>query len=117
LGQRAANLDAIFMHRVSRYVRKDGTVSYEGKFFEVPFELAGQTVQLVVDPHAETVVGVENSEGESLGLATMLDTVANTQRTRRKSQPVDADVIQPPRTGPNMIETALVQYHGKKKGD
>ncbi len=115
LGQRAANLDAIFMHRVSRFVRKDGTVSYEGKFFEVPFELAGQTVQLVVDPHTETVVGVENSAGESLGQATMLDAMGNMQRVRRKPQPADdTATTHSHRTGPNMIETALVQYHGKK---
>ena len=115
LGQRAVNLDAIFMHRVSRFVRKDGTVSYEGKFFEVPFELAGQTVQLVVDPHTETVVGVENSAGESLGQATMLDAMGNMQRVRRKPQPADdTATTHSHRTGPNMIETALVQYHGKK---
>jgi transposase InsO family protein len=114
LGQRAANIDAIFMHRVSRFVRKDGTVSYEGKFFEVPYELAGQTVQLVVDPHTETVVGVENSAGELLGFATLLDAVGNMRRVRRKPQPTDADATHTHRTGPNMIETALVQYHGKK---
>jgi putative transposase len=115
LGQRAANLDAIFLHRVSRFVRKDGTVSYEGKFFEVPYELAGQTVQLVVDPHTETVVGVENSAGESLGPATLLDALGNLHRVRRKPQAADVDAItNTHRTGPNMIETALVKYHGKK---
>ena len=114
LGLRAAKLDAIFLHRVARFVRKDGTVSYEGKRFEVPFELSGQTVQLVVDPHTETVVGVENSAGESLGLATLLDAVANTQRTRRKPQPADPAAPLTHRTGPNMIEAALVQYHSKK---
>lgn len=115
LGQRAANIDAIFLHRVSRFVRKDGTVSYEGKFFEVPFELAGQTVQLVVDPHAETVVGVENQAGESLGQATLLDALGNMHRVRRKPQAADADATtNAGRTGPNMIETALAKYHGKK---
>ncbi|MEX8504050.1 DDE-type integrase/transposase/recombinase [Leptothrix ochracea] len=114
LGQRATHIDAIFLHRVSRFVRKDGTVSYEGNFFEVPYELAGQTVQLVVDPHAGTVAGVENQAGESLGLATMLDAVGNMQRVRRKPQTADADAIYTPRIGPNMIETALVKYHGKK---
>ena len=34
LGQRAAQLDAIFHHRISRFVRKDGTVSYQGNRFE-----------------------------------------------------------------------------------
>lgn len=116
LGQRAANIDAIFLHRVARFVRKDGTVSYEGKFFEVPYELAGQTVQLVVDPHAGTVVGVENKTGDSLGLATLLDALGNMHRTRRKPQAADADATtNAHRTGPNMIETALAKYHGKKE--
>jgi transposase InsO family protein len=115
LGQRAAHIDAIFLHRVSRFVRKDGTVSYEGKFFEVPYELAGQTVQLVVDPHAGTVVGVENSAGESLGSATLLDALGNLHRARRKPLATEANATtNANRTGPNMIETALAKYHGKK---
>ena len=40
LGLLAAKLDALFHHRISRRVRKDGTVSYQGKRFEVPFELS-----------------------------------------------------------------------------
>jgi transposase InsO family protein len=116
LGQRAAVIDAIFLHRVSRFVRKDGTVSYEGKFFEVPYELAGQTVQLVVDPHAGTVVGAENQAGESLGSATLLDALGNRHRVRRKPSATDADATtHADRTGPNMIETALGKYHGKKE--
>lgn len=42
LGALAAQLDALFRDRVSRGVRKDGTVSYQGVRFEVPFELSGQ---------------------------------------------------------------------------
>ena len=117
LGQRAVNIDAIFLHRISRFVRKDGTVSYEGKFFEVPYELAGQTVQLVVDPHAGTVVGVENQAGESLGSATLLDALGNLHRVRRKPQAADGVATTNDHcTGPNMIEIALVKYHGKKGG-
>jgi hypothetical protein len=61
LGLLAAKLDALFHHRVSRRVRKDGTVSYQGKRFEVPFELSGKTVCLVVDPHTEIVVASRTS--------------------------------------------------------
>ena len=35
LGARAARLDALFYHRLTRKVRKDGTVSYQGARFEV----------------------------------------------------------------------------------
>lgn len=38
-------------------MRKDGTVSYEGRFFEVPYELVGKMVQITVDPHGKRVSG------------------------------------------------------------
>jgi hypothetical protein len=114
LGPRAAQLDALFHHRISRFVRKDGTVSYLGARFEVPYELAGKTIQLVVDPHAGSVVGVENEAGESIGSATPLDAAANIRRVRRKPDP-EPEVRQAAvRVGPNLVELAYAQYHGKK---
>ena len=109
-----SGLDALFHHRVPRFVRKDGTVSYLGERFEVPYELSGKTVRLVVDAHAARVVGVEDDSGKSLGEATPLDAVANIKRTRRKPEPV-ADMSA--RNGPNLVEIAHARYHGTKKGD
>lgn len=119
LGQRAAQLDALFHHRVGRFVRKDGTVSYLGARFEVPYELAGKTVQLVVDPHAASVVGVEDETGAAIGNATPLDAAANIKRVRRKPDPEPAarhaDVGAGPTPGaPNLVELAYAQYHDKK---
>jgi len=114
LGPRAAQLDALFHHRINRFVRKDGTVSYNGIHFEVPFELAGKNIRLVVDPHAGTVLGVENESGEHIGSATALDTLANIKRVRRKPAPVsDTPSAQPPAT--NLVELAYQQYHGIKE--
>jgi hypothetical protein len=108
-------LDALVLHRVSRLVRKDGTVSYQGVRFEVPFELSGKTVRLVVDPHTEVVVGVENEKGESIGLATPLDALANLDRRRRKPDPAAPAAPSAPSTnpsaGPNLVELAYQQYH------
>ena len=112
LGPLAPQLDAMFLHRVSRLVRKDGTVSFQGDRFEVPFELSGKTVRLVVDPHAGTVAGVENEKGEAVGQATPLDALANLNRTRRKPNPVVAPVVG---SGPNGVELAYRQYHGIKE--
>ena len=56
-------LDALFQHRVARLVRKDGTVSYLGQRFELPCELSGKTVRLVVDPHAQRVVAAQLEGG------------------------------------------------------
>ena len=113
LGAHAAQLDALFLHRIKRLVRKDGTVSYLGQRFEVPYELAGHTVQLVVDPHAARVVGVENVAGDALGMATPLDAIANLHRVRRK--PAPAVTTETVRSGPNLVELAYQQYHGVKE--
>ena len=121
LGAKAVQLDALFYHRVTRFVRKDGTVSYLAQRFEVPYELSGKTVRLVVDPHAQRVVGVEDQAGVSLGQATVLDVLANVHRTRRKPQaPVKlagatALTDMSARTGPNLVELAHTQYHGEKR--
>src|SRR5450830_1509279 len=111
LGAKAAQLDALFLHRIARFVRKDATVSYLNQRFEVPYELSGKTVRLVVDPHAARVVGVEDGAGVSLGAATPLDMLANMNRTRRKPEPV-ADPAFTVRNGPNLVELAHAQYHG-----
>lgn len=105
LGPFASRLDELFLHRHERLVRKDGTVSYEGVRFEVPFELTGKTVRLVVDPHTREVLGVESDTGESLGKATPLDLLANSRRKRRS--PADGDVAVRSRTGANLVEMAL----------
>ena len=112
LGTFASRLDELFLHRHERLVRKDGTVSYEGERFEVPFELSGKTVCLVVDPHSEVVVGVEDENGESIGLATPLDALANLNRQRRKPDPVEAGTTE--RSGPNLIELVHQQYYDQQ---
>lgn len=112
LGQFAPQLDALFHHRIERRVRKDGTVSYRNERFEVPYELSGKTVRLVVDPHAGVVVGVEDDKGASLGPATKLDLIANASRVRRK--PAGQTTQEGPRSGPNLVELAHQKYHGAK---
>jgi transposase InsO family protein len=105
LGALAAKLDALFQHRHARSVRKDGTVSYQGQWFEVPYELAGQRVVLVVDPHRNAVLGVENEAGEALGQATPLDVQANCTRKRRRATPAELTHHQP--SADNAVELAL----------
>jgi transposase InsO family protein len=109
LGTKAGQLDALFHHRIKRFVRKDGTVSYLGHRFEVPYELSGQTIKLVVDPHAQRVVGVEDEAGVWLGEATPLDAIANIKRKRRKPDTITDIVV---RNGPNLVEIAHAKYHG-----
>jgi putative transposase len=117
LGLLAAKLDAIFQHRIQRLVRKDGTVSYEGRFFEVPYELTGKTVWLVVDPHTHTAVDVEDEAGACLGAVTPLDALANRHRLRRKPTVVTEDATESmqPRanpTGPTLVDLAYARHYG-----
>ena len=111
LGQKASQLDAIFYHRVQRKVRKDGTVSYLGQDFEVPYELSGKSVCLIVDPHVQQVVGVEDEGGNSLGIATPLDALANCHRRRRKPEETNTQTATPPAAGPNLVELAYQQHY------
>jgi hypothetical protein len=107
LGPFASRLDELFLHRYERLVRKDCTVSYLGERFEVPYELIGKTVHLVVDPHKQKVIGVESENGESLGKATLLDPLANCRRKRRSAVPGDTNTRS--RTGANLVEMVLAQ--------
>jgi putative transposase len=84
LGVKAALIDELFYHRYSRIVRKDGTVSWEGKIFEVNFELVGEKIELVVDPQNKVTIRVESSSGKDLGPATPLDRKANLYRKRQR---------------------------------
>jgi transposase InsO family protein len=112
LGALGARLDAIFHHRLTRTVRKDGTVSYQGERFEVPYELSGRAVVLVVDPHLGRVLGVEDQEGNPLGEATPLDRVANVHRRRHKPGPATSATHSATPDGLNAVELAYRQYHG-----
>jgi len=110
LGQRAEQLDELFYHRLARQVRKDGTVSYQGQRFEVPYELAGQKLQLVVDPHSGQAISLEDSAGHALGCVVPLDVIANNHRQRHKPA-VQADRPRVQTLGPNLVEMAYRQYH------
>jgi putative transposase len=109
LGERAARLDALFYHRLTRKVRKDGTVSYQGARFEVPYALSGRCVRLVVNPHSGQVVGVEDDDGHPLGAATPLDALANVHRRRRQPQP---PAEPSPKDADNEVELAYRDYYG-----
>ena len=84
LGEMANHLDEYFYHRIKRKIKKDSTLSYEGKLYEVPFELTGETVYLVVDAPTSTAKYVESLEHKWLGPVHPLDKQANNTRTRRR---------------------------------
>jgi len=87
LGHYAYRIDDIFYHRIKRTVKKDGTISWEGKRFEVPYELAGEKIQLVICPHTETAIKVESLQGDYLGAVSPLDKQGNCHRKRQRPTP------------------------------
>ena len=94
LGAQASFIDDIFYHRMERLVRKDGTVAWQGQLFEVPYELCGQTVYLVFDPHAQKAIRVESNTGEALGPVTLSTPrpifIENGNVPKVKSHPISA---------------------------
>lgn len=84
LGFKADRLDDIFYHRVERTIHKDGTVSWAGKKFEVPYERCGEKVNLVVDPHTQTALRIESCLGDDYGPVAPLDPRGNCHRKRQR---------------------------------
>jgi len=113
LGILAEKLDTLFLHRHSRKVRKDGTVSFNSQCFEVPYELTGKTIVVVVDPHTEQPLSIESKSGESLGEMTPLDAVANNHRRRCRPDPENTTPVTAPTD--STVELAYEQFNNTLK--
>lgn len=80
----ANHLDDIFCHSHIRTVRKDATVHWEGKCFEVHHQLVGNKVNLITDPHTQIVLRVESEFGDNCGPAHLIDRIKNNHRKRQR---------------------------------
>jgi len=110
LGNSAKDIDDYFYHRIKRLVKKDGTVTWEGMIFEVPYELVGEKVQLVVDPHSKTAVKVESLEGKYLGATHPLDKQSNCHRQRQRPT-IASTTTTAPLKKESVVEMALTTYN------
>lgn len=108
LGTKAHQIDDIFYHRIKRTVKKDGTLTWEGMKFEVAYQYSGETVELIIDPHANKALRIESLSGDDLGLVTPLDTTANLHRKRQRPHHVSTPVL---KQAENMVELAHQQYN------
>ena len=88
-------------------MRKDGTVSWEGNCFEVHHNLVGEKITLVVDPHTQTILRIENSIGDNLGQAHPIDRIANMHRKRQRPHHEETNTIQP---SESMVEMVHQEY-------
>lgn len=107
LGFKAAKIDDIFCHRVERIVRKDGTISWDGRQFEAAFELVDKKIILVIDPHTKTVLRVESVFGDDLGPVTPLDKIGNLNRKRHRPQKITELAI---KQAENAVEQAFQEH-------
>ena len=90
------DLDEVFLHRLKRQVRKDGTVRLSGDFYEVRPELVGQRVELRFDPHDPHVAPPKIFLDDAFVCDSVpLDRLHNSVRRRRR-QPGTPDPASPP---------------------
>jgi len=76
-------LDDLFLHRLQRRVKKDASVSWKGRLYEVHHNQVGENITLIVDPHIHEVVRAETAFGDHL-IITPLDRRANGRRKRQR---------------------------------
>jgi len=105
LSHLSKRLDEYFYHYYKRTVRKDGTISWQNKRFEVPYQYARETIYLVVDPYTDKPIRIESLSYEDLGEVTPLDVHANLDRTRQR--PTISSVQE---KDDKIVEQALVNY-------
>jgi transposase InsO family protein len=108
LGPMAGNIDDIFYHRHKRLVRKDATVSWGGKYYEVPHIHVGEKVKLVVDPHTQTALKIESESGDNLGPVILLDKIANINRKRYRPNKLQKPTV---KSALNSVELALKEHN------
>lgn len=80
----ADRIDDIFYHQTQRVVRKDGTISWEGRSFEVHHNLVGESVTLIFNPHTEQAIRIETVFGDDLGPVVLSNLEGNLHRTRQR---------------------------------
>ena len=111
LGEKAKDIDDIFYHRVKRFVKKTGVVSYCNKDYEVPYQYSGSYINIVVDPYERKAKYLESLDGQKVDKLIELDPLSNAHRERQrpdkpKSKPIKKH---------SLVEDALTSYQNKYK--
>jgi putative transposase len=90
------SLDEVFLHRIHRDVRKDGTVRFQGRLLEVRAELAEQRgVELRFDPSRPDVLPKVYVDEHFVCDTVPLDRYANAHRRRRQLVGAPAVRVEP----------------------
>ncbi|NOY91669.1 MAG: transposase [Deltaproteobacteria bacterium] len=103
------DLAEVFLHRITRKVRKDATLRFFGKWLEVRAELCGQRVQLRFDPtDAEALPRVFVADRFHSDTV-LLDRVRNASRRRRAPKGTPDPQVEP--TGLDPLQQMLSEYY------
>ena len=81
----ATDLRRLFFHRADRLVRRDSTFLLHNRFFEAPPQLAGQRIEVRFDPLERNQLEIYY-EGQSQGMARLVDAVVNAQLPSTKRE-------------------------------
>jgi putative transposase len=88
-------LDEVFVHRETRTVRKDNTVSFDGVYLEVREGLAERKVELRFDPNDDPPRPRVFFDGKFFCDTVPLDRLRNTRRARRRDLGAPAPHVEP----------------------
>jgi len=78
------DVDGLFLKRTTRRVRRDATISLNGRMFEVPVSLRGRKVEVRFDPFTDERIELYVDEKKA-GEATPLDKEVNSRTYRREN--------------------------------
>jgi len=78
-----SNLEDYFRQMARRTVRKDRTIAFQDKLYEVPVELVGKQIQLLYHTHESEMIEILY-HGKSYGFIRLLDANVNYRISRKK---------------------------------
>jgi transposase InsO family protein len=107
------DLDAVFLHRAQRKVRKDGTVRFAGGLFEVRPELVGKTVELRFDPKDREARPRVFLDSRFLCDTVPLDRLRNASRARRRNLGQPDPWVEP--TGIDPLAQILEEHYERTR--
>lgn len=95
------DIDAAFLHELTRKVHNDSIISINGIAFEAPSVLIGKKVHIRFDPHPPIKRLIVTYHGKDYGEARPVDLYANTKVKRSnfsRNLEITADVVEKPHT-------------------
>lgn len=105
---RGLDLDALFLHRVTRTVNKTGTVRWNGARLEVSPTLVGKKVELRFDPHAPERLPKVYLADRFVCDTVPLDLFKNARRKRRRSLGAPDPKVEP--TGISPLDDLVAEH-------